>query len=278
MATVYIIGSLKNWKVIELSKHLRKQIPGVEIFDSWISPGPEADDYWKKYSKQKGLNYKEALKDWSATHVFEFDKFHIDRSDVIIMYMPCGKSGHLELGYAIGKGKKGYVLFDEKPDKREVIYKLPRKIFTDMKELEDELKLLFSKKIGKIPIKAKKSAAGSVKQKICLIGDITDASSIKKASQMADKIGKLGFEVVEEWHKTGPEDFDPKHLEECDIAILYHPSGKVGHLELGYALGLGKKGYILFDEEPETRWDVMYQCATEVCMNFDELKLELRNH
>lgn len=112
METVYIIGSLKNWGVIELANHLRKQFPEKEIFDSWISPGPEADDFWKKYSKMKSLSYREALKDWSATHIFEFDKFHIDRSDVVVMYMPCGKSGHLGLGYAIGQGKKCYVLFD----------------------------------------------------------------------------------------------------------------------------------------------------------------------
>lgn len=92
---------------------------------------------------------------------------------------------------------------------------------------------------------------------------------------MADRIRKLGFEVVKEWHKSGPESFDTKHLEECSTAGLYEPSGKVGHLELGYALGLGKRCYILFDKEPETRWDVMYQFATEVYMNFEELKKEL---
>jgi len=277
MKTVYIIGSLKNWKVIELSNHLRKEFPEWEIFDSWISPGPEADDYWKKYSKMKGLTYREALKDWSATHVFEFDKFHIDRSEVVIMHMPCGKSGHLELGYAIGQGKKCYVLFDEKPDKREVIYKLPKGVFTEIKELEKELKLYAEKKVEKTISKSNMINSKSGKEKICLLGDITDEHSIKKASEMADRIRKLGFDVVEEWHKSGPEDFDPRHLEECDKALLYQPSGKVGHLELGYALGLGKKGYILFDKEPETRWDVMYQFATEVCMNFEELEKELKN-
>jgi len=271
MKTVYIIGSLKNWKVIELSNHLRKQFPGVEMFDSWISPGPEADDYWKKYSKMKGLTYKQALKDWSATHIFEFDKFHLDRSDVVVMHMPCGKSGHLELGYAIGQGKIGYVLFDEKPDNK-VIYKLPRRIFTDVKELVKELHT--EKKVEKAISESNMSSSG--KEKICLIGDITDKHSIKKASEMANRIRSLGFDVVEEWHKSGPENFNPGHLEECDRTLLYQPSGKLGHLELGYALGLGKKGYILFDKEPETRWDVMYQFATEVCMNFEDLEKELK--
>lgn len=275
MKTVYVIGSLKNWKVIDLSNHLRSQFPGVEIFDSWISPGPEADDYWKKYSKMKGLTYRQALKDWSATHIFEFDKFHLDRSDVVILHMPCGKSGHLELGYAIGQGKRGYVLFDEKPNKYEVPYKLPKYVFTNLKELEKELKLHTKKDAKKSKSKSKKKSSYPKKEKICLIGDTTNGRSVKKASKTAEKIRKLGFDVVEDWHKTGPEDFDPKHLEECDRTILYQPSGKLGHLELGYSVGLGKKGYILFDKEPQTRWDIMYQFATEVCMNFEDLEKEL---
>ena len=52
------------------------------------------------------------------------------------------------------------------------------------------------------------------------------------------------------------------------------PAGKSGHLELGYMLGQGKKGYILFDKEPD-RWDVMYQFATGVFFNKEELINEL---
>jgi hypothetical protein len=52
------------------------------------------------------------------------------------------------------------------------------------------------------------------------------------------------------------------------------PAGKSGHLELGYMLGQGKKGYIFFDKEPE-RWDVMYQFATGIFFNKEELIQEL---
>ena len=45
-----------------------------------------------------------------------------------------------------------------------------------------------------------------------------------------------------------------------DIAVLVLPAGKSGHLELGYMIGSGKRGYILFDDDVEDcRWDVMYQ-------------------
>ena len=52
------------------------------------------------------------------------------------------------------------------------------------------------------------------------------------------------------------------------------PAGKSGHHELGYMVGSGKKGYVLFDKEPK-RWDVMYQFCDGVFFNFDDLKKEL---
>jgi hypothetical protein len=55
------------------------------------------------------------------------------------------------------------------------------------------------------------------------------------------------------------------------------PSGKSGHLELGYSLGRGKRGYILFDQEPK-RVDIMYQFATDIFFSFDELAAELQKY
>ena len=108
--SVYIIGSLRNDKVVDVANQIRGA--GIEAFDDWFSPGPEADDYWKKYAERRTLTYKEALKGHAARHVFEFDKFHIDRCDAALLVQPAGKSGHLELGYVLGRGKPGYILLD----------------------------------------------------------------------------------------------------------------------------------------------------------------------
>ena len=135
---IYLIGALKNWKVIDIAKRLREE--GHEVFDSWISPGPEADEFLRKYSKRRGLTHKEIMNDWSVTHIYEFDKFHLDRADTVIMVMPCGKSGHIELGYAIGKGKKGYILFDKEPSKYDIMHRFADGIFYDLNELIKEVK------------------------------------------------------------------------------------------------------------------------------------------
>jgi hypothetical protein len=106
---IYLIGSLRNSHLPSIGVELRKN--GIEVFDDWYSPGPEADDYWKKYSEERGQTYSEALRGWAAKHVFEFDKHHLDRCDGAVLVLPAGKSCHLELGYIIGTGKPGWIYF-----------------------------------------------------------------------------------------------------------------------------------------------------------------------
>ena len=114
MKSIYLIGALKNWDIVTLANELEEE--GFDVFADWITPGPEADTYLMQYAKLRGWNYKQALNSHAAQHVFEFDKSHIDRCNIVVMVMPAGKSGHLELGYARGCGKPGYILFDETPN------------------------------------------------------------------------------------------------------------------------------------------------------------------
>ena len=136
---VYIIGSLRNPQVPVIANQLRKQFPTWEIFDSWYSPGPHADDYWREYEKAKGITYKEALKSWAATHIFEFDKHHLDRCTDVVLVMPAGKSGHLEFGYCRGRGKRGFLLFDKEPKRWDVMVQFATEVCFNLKELCREL-------------------------------------------------------------------------------------------------------------------------------------------
>ncbi len=116
---LYVIGSLRNPQIPIIGNNLRQL--GIEAFDDWHGAGPEADDKWKEYEQLRGRSYREALKGYAAQHVFNFDRTHLDRADGALLVLPAGRSGHLELGYAVGKGKKGYVLLDT-PDRWDVMY------------------------------------------------------------------------------------------------------------------------------------------------------------
>jgi nucleoside 2-deoxyribosyltransferase len=139
MAKIYLIGSLRNPRVTEVAKKLRTA--GHEVFDDWMAAGPEADDYWQKYEQDKGHNYKEALAGFSANHVYHYDKSHLDRNEMAVLVLPAGKSGHLELGYMIGSGKPGYILFDEKmPERWDVMYLFASEVFFTLDSLIEKLK------------------------------------------------------------------------------------------------------------------------------------------
>jgi len=134
---IYMIGSLRNEKIPHIAKELRKL--DFIVFDDWFSPGPEADEFWRKYEQVRGSTYKQALSNFAATHVFEFDKHHIDQSDIGVLIMPAGKSGHLELGYMIGQGKPGFIYFEEEPERWDVMHQFATHICVSMKELQNEL-------------------------------------------------------------------------------------------------------------------------------------------
>jgi hypothetical protein len=54
------------------------------------------------------------------------------------LILPAGKSGHLELGYMIGKGKLGYILLED-PDRWDVMYQFSSGVFYELDELIQEL-------------------------------------------------------------------------------------------------------------------------------------------
>ena len=108
---VYVIGSLRDPNIPKVSELIRRD--GHDVFDDWYAAGPEADDYWQRYEQAKGVHYKDALKGKAARNVFDFDHRHLDAADAAVLVLPCGKSGHLELGWMLGKGKLGFVLFPD---------------------------------------------------------------------------------------------------------------------------------------------------------------------
>ncbi len=141
MKSIYIIGSLRNPEIPSLANDLEKL--GLDVFADWHAGGPECDDYWKKYEQARGRSYGEALNGYMAKHVFEFDKLHLDRTDGVVLLAPAGKSGHLELGYTIGKGKPGFILYPEEPSERwEVMTQFATGVFFDRQKFLDHIKSL----------------------------------------------------------------------------------------------------------------------------------------
>jgi len=129
---VYLIGSLRNPEIPAIANRL--EAAGFEVFADWFAAGPEADDKWRDYEKARGRNYLQALDGLAAENVFQFDRRHLERADIAVLVAPAGKSGHLEFGWALGRGKRGYYLLDN-PDRWDVMLKFATKVVTDVEEL-----------------------------------------------------------------------------------------------------------------------------------------------
>ena len=136
---LYLIGSLRNPMVPEIGNDLRRL--GFDVFDDWYSAGEKADDAWQAYEKGRGHTFAEALDGYAAQHVFAFDQRHLNESDIGVLIMPAGKSGHLEAGFLIGQDKPVYVLLPEEPDRFDVMYVFFSGVFVEKKDLLNVVKV-----------------------------------------------------------------------------------------------------------------------------------------
>lgn len=137
MTLVYLIGSLRNPEIPVISQELRAA--GIDVFDEWHAAGPAADDCWRDYEKARGWTYDRAVQEsLAAQHIYEFDRKHLIRADSVLLVLPAGKSGHLELGWAIGAGKKGYILLDD-AERWDVMYKFADIVTTNLGKIIDDI-------------------------------------------------------------------------------------------------------------------------------------------
>ena len=142
---IYIIGSLRNPEIPKLANLLRKE--GHEIFDDWASTHEAADEMWRLYEINRGRTYLQALRGEAAKNIFQFDKKHLDAAEAVVLVAPAGRSGHLELGYSLGRGKRGYILLQDS-DRWDVMLQFATGIFDNEGDLIYELKDLLGSAMG----------------------------------------------------------------------------------------------------------------------------------
>lgn len=136
---VYIAGSLRNRdRIIEVSLGFNRA--GFETFSNWSATHPDTDDYWRDYHQAHGRNMIEALKQPDSLNTFYFDERNIRASRAFVLVTPAGKSGHLELGFALGRNIPGYILMeDPNPERWDVMYSFANGVFEHTGDLIAEV-------------------------------------------------------------------------------------------------------------------------------------------
>lgn len=144
-ARVYVASSWRNdlqpWVVQAL------RLEGLEVYD-FRAPDPGGDtpggfqwsDIDPAWTGWDARTFREQLDDPTAEHGFERDMGALRWCDACLLVLPCGRSAHLELGWAAGAGKRtAAYLVDGEP---ELMYRMVDDLLVGAAELASWARLL----------------------------------------------------------------------------------------------------------------------------------------
>lgn len=100
--------------------------------------------HWSQFvdTEEELMNYDaiDFLDDHRTQKAFKEDKANINWADAVVMYLPCGRSAHLEAGYAKGQGKKLYIIGEFVKGEFDVMYGFADGLYRSLDELQLALK------------------------------------------------------------------------------------------------------------------------------------------
>lgn len=135
---VYVASSWRNGHQPDVVQALR--FAGHCVYD-FRNPTPEESGFsWSEIDRD-WLNWspeefaRELANNPLAAHHFGLDKAGLDWCDTCVLVLPCGRSAHLEAGYAIGQGKDTYFLLHPDKFEPELMYKLGAGCSTSLEEI-----------------------------------------------------------------------------------------------------------------------------------------------
>lgn len=108
----------------------RNPAPGVSGF-AWS----EIDPHWMDWTADQ---YVKALDHPLAVEGYRRDFDAMQRADAFVLVLPCGRSAHLELGWAVGAGKRTCILTNDR-EEPELMAKMVDHIATSTMDLLDWL-------------------------------------------------------------------------------------------------------------------------------------------
>jgi hypothetical protein len=122
---IYVASSWRNQCQPGVVEALRRA--GHDVYD-FRNPAPgnkgfhwsEIDANWRDWSPR---DYRAALRGSIADQGFEHDMRALRECDLCVLVMPCGRSAHLEAGWAAGAGKRT-IMYVPEPMEPELMVKM----------------------------------------------------------------------------------------------------------------------------------------------------------
>jgi hypothetical protein len=133
---IYVASSWRNPYQPTVVARLRDE--GWDVYD-FRHPAPGDDGFawsaidpaWQAWTPAQ---YRDALQHPLAQVGFGKDQQALQTADVTVLVLPCGRSAHLELGYAVGVKQRTAVLMLE-PAEAELMYLLCDRVCLTVDEL-----------------------------------------------------------------------------------------------------------------------------------------------
>ncbi len=137
---IYVASSWKNTKQPGIVKSLREA--GLNVYD-FRNPAPgnngfdwkEVDPSWTSWTPEQS---RKAYSDPVALEGFHFDMEALMKAWACVLVCPCGRSAHLELGYAVGAQKLTIILLES--GEPELMYSMVNHICLSLDEVIHILK------------------------------------------------------------------------------------------------------------------------------------------
>ena len=139
---IYIASSWKNeYLLLNLAGILRHEGHEVDLFCD-DSTGRFRFCYTDIPGGHENMNAVSFLNTPEALRAFHEDRKWLDWCDVCLLVLPSGRSSHLEAGYAVGRGKKLYILGGYVTGEFDVMYGFAEQLFdfSQLNWLLEELK------------------------------------------------------------------------------------------------------------------------------------------
>lgn len=138
---IYVASSWKNEYQPKVIEELRKV--GLHPYD-FREPGSSFS--WKdldpNFHSWSFIDYMKNLSTDVASRGFDRDYNAMESAELFVLVLPCGRSAHLEAGWAIGNGKPVIVYMPEKQEP-DLMYLLANLITNDFQEMIDACKNRF---------------------------------------------------------------------------------------------------------------------------------------
>jgi len=143
MTKVFVASSWKEEKQQEVVQFI-KGIEAYEVYDfkeketfNWKDVSPD----WKYWTAEDFTAELEGNELMSTS--FQADMTALKGCDICVMVLECGKSAHLELGFAVGSGKRTIILLDKLTFvEAELMYKMADYVAIGLDDLRDILEIM----------------------------------------------------------------------------------------------------------------------------------------